>query len=214
MRRLLFAAVLGVVCAAPVLPRAQDAVTEPASGFVFVAKPGRSPLKESPSLGAKNQASVAYGQKLAVKEKQKVGEEVRWLHVAVPGDTSAGWILANAVLDRRPAIKQVPVAAGAARVVAAEGSSATAIRGLDGRTAAYAKEKQIPADALAQLARAESQTELLFQDPHFVNPKGEWRYRDRTVPGRWSAAAKFARPEGLKAPRPEAPDAPKTPEKR
>lgn len=213
MRRFLFGAVLAVLCAAPLVPGAQDAVTEPATGFVFVARPGKSPLKEAPSLGAKSQAMVAYGQKLAVQEKQKVGEEVRWLHVRVPGDKSSGWILASAVLEQRPAVKRVPVGAGAARVVAAEGSSATAIRGLDGRTAAYAKDKQIPADALAQLARTESHAETLFRDPHYVNKKGEWRYPDRTVPGRWSAAAQFARPEGLEAPRPKNRPKPENPDK-
>ena len=165
---------------------------------VFVVKPGKTPLKSDPKLEAPAKGSVGYGQKLAVA---KNGEG--WLLVSVPGETLQGWISAKAVVDKRPGLDSVAVAGASTKVAASEtASTAGAIRGLDGRTAGYASAKQIPPEALSQLGRLEAHGERLFRDPHSVDPKGIWRYRDATAKGRWDAARGFAKDEGLAVRRP------------
>lgn len=176
---------------------------------VFVVKPGKTPLKAEPKLDAPSKAPVGYGQKLSVQKKAPDGA---WLFVTVPGEKVEGWINAKAVVDKRPGLDTVAVADAASKVAASEGTStAGAIRGLDGRTAGYATAKQIPPDALNQLGRLESRAEKQFKDPHHVDAKGAWHYRDVTVPGRIEAATVFAKDEGLKLSKPHAPSAPPPP---
>lgn len=181
---------------APVLALAQE-------GLVYVVKPGKTALKSAPKLDAVSRGRVAYGQKLSLKKR---GDG--WLLVAVPGETLEGWISARAVIDRRPGLETVSVAGAMGKVAASEGmSTAGAIRGLDGRTAGYATAKQIPPEALSQLARLEMLGERLFKDPHRVDAKGVWHYRDATAAGRWSAARTFAKEEGLRVSPPAPPKA-------
>ena len=175
--------------------------------LVYVVKPGKTPLKKAAKLDAPSVAPVGYGQKLSVQKK-----EAGWLFVKVPGDTLEGWINEKAVLDKRPGLDTSAVADAASKVVASEGTStAGAIRGLDGRTAGYATAKQIPAEALSQLSRLEARGEKQFKDPHYVDSKGAWHYRDVTVPGRIEAARAFAKDEGLKLSKPQAPAGPPPP---
>lgn len=170
----------------PVLAAAQETV--------FVVKPGKTALKAEPKLDAPSKGPVGYGQKLLLKKK---GEG--WLLVAVPGETLEGWISAKAIVDKRPGLDSIVVADVAGKVAASESTStAGAIRGLDGRTAGYATAKQIPPEALSQLARLETHGERRFKDPHRVDAKGVWHYRDVTAPGRWEAARNFAKEEGLR----------------
>lgn len=131
--------------ATPVLAIAQEPTLEPVTGkvYVYVVAKGKTPIKAEPKLAAAVKGSVPYAQRLEVRQRQKVGDQVRWLQVGIPGEKAEGWILANAVLDQRPSVDHVPVAGGGTRVVASEGSTAGAIRGLDHRTAAYAKDKQM-----------------------------------------------------------------------
>lgn len=174
---------------------------------VFVVKPGKTALKAEPKLDAPSKGAVGYGQKLTLKTK---GEA--WFLVTVPGETLEGWIAAKAVVDKRPGLDSIAVGGASVKVAASESvSTAGAIRGLDGRTAGYASAKQIPPEALSQLARLEAHGERLFKDPHTVDAKGIWRYRDGTAPGRWDAAVGFAKDEGLKVSRPAAPAPPKPP---
>lgn len=174
---------------------------------VYVVKPGKTPLKAEPKLDAPSKGAVAYGQKLVLTKK---GEG--WLLVSVAGESLEGWISAKAVLDKRPGLDSIAVAGASAKVTSSETvSTAGAIRGLDGRTAGYASAKQIPAEALSQLARLEAHGERIFRDPHSVDAKGVWRYRDATAAGRWDAAQAFAKDEGLKVARPVAPSATPSP---
>lgn len=180
-----------------------------AEDFVYVVKPGKTPLKKEPKLDAPSSAPVGYGQKLAVQKRSADGA---WLYVTVPGDKAAGWVNAKAVLDKRPGLDTIAVADAASKVAASEGTStAGAIRGLDGRTANYATAKQIPAEALNQLGRLEARGERQFKDPHYVDAKGAWQYRDVTAPGRIEAARSFAKEEGLKLSKPNAPSGPPPP---
>ena len=175
---------------------------------VFVVKPGKTALKSEPKLDAPSKGAVGYGQKLTLKTKGDA-----WLLVTVPGETLEGWIAAKSVVDKRPGLDSIAVGGASVKVAASESvSTAGAIRGLDGRTAGYASAKQISPEALSQLGRLEAHGERLFKDPHSVDAKGVWRYRDGTAPGRWDAAVGFAKDEpGLKVTRPAAPAPPKPP---
>lgn len=174
--------------------------------MVFVVKPGKTPLKAEPKLDAPSKGVVGYGQKLAVVKK---GEG--WVFVSVPGETAQGWINVKSVVDKRPGLDTLAVAGAGVKVAASEtGSTAGAIRGLDGRTAGYASAKQIPPEALSQLGRLEAHGERIFRDPHSVDAKGVWRYKDATAAGRLDAAKAFAKDEGLKVSRPSTvPSAPR-----
>ncbi len=188
MKRLL--AVLLFVVALP-------AGAQQETSFVYVVKPGKTPLKAEPRMEAGGKGIVAYGQKLKVEEKND-----RWIRVSVPGDANAsGWIVSTMVVDKRPTLEKSAIAAGGGRVVANEMSTAGAIRGLDNRASQYAQAKQIPPAVIAQLASTESFGEGLFADRHNVDRSGRWRYPDVTVPGRIDGASKFANAEGLRPPR-------------
>jgi hypothetical protein len=180
-----------IVCglAISVLAYAQE------SSFVYVVKPGKTPIRGDAKMEAAPKGQVSYGQRLS-----KVEANGPWLHVKVPGDALEGWIPANAVLDKRPGgLDHTPVGGSADKLVASEGSTAGAIRGLDGRTAAYAKDRQIPQGVFDQVARIESHGEALFNDHHTVDAKGAWHYPDLTVAGRVAAAQSFASAQGLRA---------------
>lgn len=204
MKRLLLIASLLL---APAILFAQEPTLEQVTGpkvYVYVVAKGKTPIKAEPKLAAPVKGSVPYAQRLEVRQRQKVGGQVRWLQVGIPGEKAEGWILANAVLDQRPSVDHVPVAGGGTRVVAAEGSTAGAIRGLDHRTAAYAKDKQMEPRVLTQLAAIEAAGETQFKDRHTVDAKGRWIYADHTAAGRIAAATAFAQADGLRAPRPPA----------
>lgn len=206
MKRLLLIASLTLLLT-PALLLAQEPTLEQVTGpkvYVYVVAKGKTPLKAEPKLAAPVKGAVPYAQRLEVRQRQKVGEQVRWLQVGVPGEKAEGWILANAVLDQRPSLDHVPVAGGGTRVVASEGSTAGAIRGLDHRTAAYAKDKRMEPRVLAQLAAIEAHGETQFKDRHTVDAKGRWKYADVTAAGRVAAATAFAKVDGLRAPRPPA----------
>lgn len=172
------------------------AVAQDAPGFVYVVKPGKTQLRAEPKTEAAAKGVVAYGQKLKVEEKQ-----ARWIRVSVPGDAAAGWIGAQIVVDKRPAIDQKAIGASASKMVVSEMSTAGAIRGLDHRTAQYAKDKQLSAGVIAHLAATESFGEQLFADRHNVDRNGRWRYPDVTVAGRVQNASTFAAAEGLRLPK-------------
>lgn len=191
---------LTLLLAAPLL--AEEGV-EDATGSVFVLKPGKSALRAAPKLDAPPKAQVAYGQKLVLVSRTTT--EPRWLKVQVPGDPAVGWIPATATVEKRPTIDAVAIAASAAKISANESSTSMAIRGLDGRTAAYATAKQLPPEVFDQVSRLESFGEQLFSDRHTTDAKGGWHYPDATVPGRISAAQTFASSEGLAPPRPPPP---------
>lgn len=199
LRALPALAIVGTAIA--LAPRAGHAGEEDAavaSGTVFVVKAGRTPLRAAPALGAPAKGAVLFGQKLLLEKKTNGG--TAWLLVKVPGDPAEGWLPASATVDKRPGIRAEPVPGAREQIRAAEGSTASAIRGLDGRTAAYAKAKQLPPEVFDQLSRQESFGEQLFDDHHVTDKKGGWHYHDATAPGRQAAARKFAAGEGLKAP--------------
>lgn len=186
-RALAFALLASFASLAPVLAAAQETT-------VYVVKPGKTALKAEPKLDSPAKGPVGYGQKLLLKRKGQ-----GWVLVAVPGETLEGWISDKVIVDKRPGLDTIVVADVAGKVSAAENTStAGAIRGLDGRTAGYATAKQIPPMALSQLARLETHGERRFKDPHSVDAKGVWHYRDATAPGRWEAARNFAKEEGLR----------------
>lgn len=196
VRRRLAAVVLCALAlgTAPSDSRAQGAEV---GGFVYVVRPGKTPLKAKASLSAPSAGAVGFGQKLAVKQREAAG----WLLVEVPGESTTGWISVRVVGENRPGLDSQAVGAAAAKVAVNEtASTAGAIRGLDGRTAGYAAVKQIPPEALSQLGRLEAHTEKQFRDPHSVGRDGVWRYPDVTVEGRYEAARTFAREEGLPVP--------------
>ena len=194
-RPLLIAAVLLV--AAPLLA---DEGVEDATGSVFVIKPGKSPLRGAPRLDAPAKGQVAFGQKLALEGRTTT--DPKWIKVKVPGDPAEGWLPAIAAAEKRPSSDAVAVASAGAKINATEGSTAMAIRGLDGRTASYAKDKKLPLEVFDQLSRLEGFGEQQFNDHHTTDPKGGWHYPDSTVPGRVTAAQTFAASEGLNPPRP------------
>ena len=185
------------------LPLRADEGVEDAQGSVFVVKPGKVPLRAAPRLDSPAKAQVAYGQKLTVESRTTT--EPKWIKVKVPGDPAEGWLLLNATLEKRPAIDAVAINPAAAKINASEGSTATAIRGLDGRTASYAKAKELPPEVFDQLSRLEGFGEQQFSDRHTTDPKGGWHYADATAPGRVSAAQSFAAAEGLPGPKPPPP---------
>ena len=192
------AALLFVLAAAPRAARADEPGDE-ASGNVFVSRPGKMPLRAKPALDAPAKGAVGYGQKLVLK--RRVSGASPWLLVQIPGDPTTGWIPAQATIDKRPAIDATPLADASDKIKAAELTTSNAIRGLDGRTAAYAKDKQLPPEVFDQLSRVEGFGEQLFSDRHTTDPKGGWHYPDVTAPGRITAATQFANPEGLVPPR-------------
>lgn len=53
--------------------------------------------------------------------------------------------------------------------------------------------------------------ERRFKDPHSVDAKGVWHYRDATAPGRWEAARNFAKDEGLRVSPPKPAASPSQP---